>query len=102
MTTGERLDRLEKVIPVVLPPCPVDVATRVLGIYLWRTGLNPRGYPEGDFAFYWDAEPYPEGRGAILGGGIYVDFQDDEQRQFYEANLGKAVEYWKGHLAGFW
>jgi hypothetical protein len=94
MNTKQRVENLERVIPIELPPCTGSVACRVLGLYLNKCGLNPAAF-RGDLAFMYDT------REANLDASAF-DPLSEEDEAFYQTNVGKAVEFWKGRIEGRW
>ena len=94
-----RLDALERIIPQRLPPCSVAVASRIYGLYLKKTGLNPMGFIDTEFSFMFPVEQKP-------GEKYYTtkDFEPLEAAEelFYQTNKDKGVLYFQGLAAGYW
>lgn len=94
MAIRERIERLERIVPREIPPCSAVVATRVLGIYIEKCGLNPSDFSGPlDFVF-----PGHERRSTPQ------DWQgvNQEEEDFFQANLANAVLWHEGHSSGKW
>ncbi|MFH0990269.1 MAG: hypothetical protein V1799_09690 [bacterium] len=94
MNIKQRVENLERAIPVNLPPCTPEVAGRIYGLYLKKTGTDPSSF-HGELEFMFPC--YEKTRGPEE-----FDPLEPEEETFYQENVSRAIEYWKGTIQGLW